>query len=208
MTFPSNVCKDESKQCKNLQKMCHLNVVQEKCQKTCGLCPDTSTSSTSTSTTTTTNAKKPPNIVFILADDLGKNLCHGLDIKESPGFIMPYLPPPCNLHANFSGYNDVSWHNPKIITPNLDNLAKSGLILENHYVQPKCTPTRSALMTGYYPIHTGHQVSTYRISNCGNANNSVKCLVYILTLLTFVNLHFSMKSYALKSLEDFIQILH
>ena len=41
----------------------------------------------------------------------------------------------------------------------MDKLAKSGIILENHYVQPICTPTRSALMTGYYPIHTGRQVS-------------------------------------------------
>ena len=40
----------------------------------------------------------------------------------------------------------------------MDKLAKSGIILENHYVQPICTPTRSALMTGYYPIHTGRQV--------------------------------------------------
>ena len=53
----------------------------------------------------------------------------------------------------------MSWHNPEIIAPNLDNLAKSGIILENHYVQPIYTPTRSALMTGYYPIHTGRQVS-------------------------------------------------
>ena len=71
-------------------------------------------------------AKKKPNIVLIVADDLG--------------------------------YNDVSWHNPDIISPNLAKLAEKGIILENHYVQPICTPTRSALMTGYYPIHTGRQV--------------------------------------------------
>ena len=52
----------------------------------------------------------------------------------------------------------MSWHNSDILSPNLDKLAKSGLILENHYVQPICTPTRSALLTGYYPIHTGRQV--------------------------------------------------
>ena len=57
----------------------------------------------------------------------------------------------------FTGYNDVSWHNPDMITPNLQKLVDNGIALENHYVQPICTPTRSALLTGYYPIHTGRQ---------------------------------------------------
>ena len=82
--------------------------------------------------------------------------------------------------AIMAGYNDVPWHNPDIIAPHMDNLAKSGIIMENHYAQQICTPTRylscrmweisyrmcgepssnnrSALMTGYYPIHLGRQV--------------------------------------------------
>jgi len=43
-------------------------------------------------------------------------------------------------------------------TPNLASLADRGIVLENYYVQPICSPTRAALMTGYYPIHTGRQV--------------------------------------------------
>ena len=58
----------------------------------------------------------------------------------------------------FTGYNDVSWHNDKILAPNMEKLAKEGIILESAYVQPFGTQTRSALMTGYYPIHTGRQV--------------------------------------------------
>lgn len=69
--------------------------------------------------------QRQPNIILILADDLG--------------------------------FNDVSWRNEDIISPNLEALVKSGTILDNAYVQPTCTPTRSALMTGYYPIHTGRQ---------------------------------------------------
>ncbi len=60
-----------------------------------------------------------------------------------------------------AGYNDVSWHNSDIVSPNLASLARDGITLENSYVQPICTPTRAALLTGYYPIHTGRQVGKY-----------------------------------------------
>ena len=68
---------------------------------------------------------KRPNIIFILADDMG--------------------------------YNDVGYHNPKVISPNIDDLARSGIRLEQNYVQPQCTPSRAALMTGMYPYHIGRQ---------------------------------------------------
>ena len=53
------------------------------------------------------------------------------------------------------GWADVGFHNPQIKTPNIDQLASEGVILDNYYVQPVCTPTRAALLSGMYPIHTG-----------------------------------------------------
>ena len=44
-----------------------------------------------------------------------------------------------------------------VITPNIDQLAAEGVILDRNYVQTVCTPSRSALMTGVYPYRYGRQ---------------------------------------------------
>ena len=71
-----------------------------------------------------------PNIVFIVADDLGGA--------------------------------DVGFRGSEIKTPNLDKLALAGARLEQFYVQPVCSPTRAAFMTGRYPIRYGLQVGVIR----------------------------------------------
>ncbi|CAH3029233.1 unnamed protein product [Porites evermanni] len=70
--------------------------------------------------------------------------------KSSPPHILFML-------ADDLGWIDVGFHGSKIHTPNIDSLAKDGVILDNYYVQPVCTPARGSLMTGRYPIHTGLQ---------------------------------------------------
>jgi len=62
--------------------------------------------------------------------------------------------------ADDLGWSDVGFHGSKIQTPNIDKLASEGVELDNYYVLPICTPTRSALMTGRYPIHTGEFIKT------------------------------------------------
>ena len=68
-----------------------------------------------------------PDIVFILADDLGYNEL---------------------------SFMNASRH---LATPALDSLARSGVTLKGYYVGPICSPTRSALMTGRYMIRLGTQ---------------------------------------------------
>ncbi|CAL4075723.1 unnamed protein product, partial [Meganyctiphanes norvegica] len=63
------------------------------------------------------------------------------------------------LLADDLGWNYVPWHNQKVIAPNLAELADAGVLLEQSYVQPVCSPSRSALMTGMYPFHLGRQSS-------------------------------------------------
>ncbi len=54
------------------------------------------------------------------------------------------------------GYADCGFNGgTDIRTPNIDKLAKQGAILKSFYVQPLCSPTRAALLTGRYPTHTG-----------------------------------------------------
>ena len=54
------------------------------------------------------------------------------------------------------GFADVGYYNPDIKTPNFDMLAKTGLILNRHYVFKYCSPSRASLLTGRWPHHV-HQ---------------------------------------------------
>ncbi|MFM8475410.1 MAG: sulfatase-like hydrolase/transferase, partial [Planctomycetaceae bacterium] len=54
------------------------------------------------------------------------------------------------------GYADVGFNGGREIqTPAIDALAAEGTVLAAHYVQPVCSPTRAALMTGRYATRTG-----------------------------------------------------
>lgn len=73
---------------------------------------------------------------------------------SKPNFVV--------IIADDLGYTDVGWHGSEIKTPNLDRLANDGAKLEQFYVQPVCSPTRAALMTGRYPMRHGLQTGVVR----------------------------------------------
>ena len=73
------------------------------------------------------NGGKPPNIIYILLDDLGYGEIGTPGLTPSRGYS----------------------------TPNIDAIAAGGLSLMRMYSEPSCTPTRVAMMTGRYPVRTG-----------------------------------------------------
>ncbi|RMD76790.1 MAG: arylsulfatase, partial [Lentisphaerae bacterium] len=75
---------------------------------------------------TTAASSPPPNIVFILADDLGYGDVHCLNPQRG-----------------------------KIPTPNLDKLATEGMIFTDaHSASAVCTPSRYSILTGRYNWRT------------------------------------------------------
>ncbi|XP_046584420.1 arylsulfatase B-like isoform X1 [Haliotis rubra] len=70
--------------------------------------------------------------------------------------------------ADDLGWNDVGYHNPDMLTPNIDKLASEGVVMDNAYTQPLCSPTRAALMTGVFPYKVGlqHLVIMNRAAVC------------------------------------------
>ena len=72
------------------------------------------------------NSSNTPNILFIIADDLGKDAINGYQ----EGSIKPN-------------------------TPNIDAIRNNGLMFSNFWVNPSCTPTRGAIITGKYGYRTG-----------------------------------------------------
>src|SRR5512140_3642106 len=68
-----------------------------------------------------------PNVVFILADNVGYG-----DLGPYGGGELRGAP-----------------------TPRIDQLAREGMRLTQYLVEPGCTPSRAALMTGQYSIRNG-----------------------------------------------------
>ena len=81
-------------------------------------------------------------ILFIFSCSLNKK-----SVEDLPNFIF--------ILADDLGYGELGVLGQQLIeTPNLDALAKSGMILTDHYSgAPVCAPARAILMTG---LHAGH----------------------------------------------------
>ena len=70
--------------------------------------------------------QQAPNILMIVADDFGVDAFAPYGVSQSTA-----------------------------TTPVLDDLAESGLLFENFWVSPSCSPTRANILTGEYAFQTG-----------------------------------------------------
>jgi arylsulfatase len=74
---------------------------------------------------TRADAEQKPNILVIFGDDIGT--------------------------WNVGAYT----HGMMGRTPNIDSIAKDGMLFTDHYGQPSCTAGRAAFIMGQYPVRTG-----------------------------------------------------
>jgi arylsulfatase len=93
-----------------------------------------------------------PNIVVILMDNLGYG-----ELGVYGGGILRGAP-----------------------TPRIDELAAEGVRFTNFNVEPQCTPSRSALMTGRFPIRSG----TYKVVGGGAPDGLTQWEVTLAELLS------------------------
>ncbi|MEM9589665.1 MAG: arylsulfatase, partial [Planctomycetota bacterium] len=95
-----------------------------------------------------------PVVLGLFAISIAVSLASAQASARRPNIVV--------MVADDLGYGDVGYHNSRIRTPRIDALADRGIRLEQFYVQPVCSPTRAALMTGRYPMRFGMQVGVVR----------------------------------------------
>ncbi|GAB4042938.1 arylsulfatase [Spirosoma litoris] len=72
-----------------------------------------------------------------------------------PGFAQPSKPNILIILADDLGYSDIGAFGGEIKTPNLDRLARNGLVMTQFYNAGRCCPSRASLLTGLYPHQAG-----------------------------------------------------
>ncbi|NRD18428.1 sulfatase-like hydrolase/transferase [Winogradskyella eckloniae] len=80
-------------------------------------------------------SSKAPNILFIIADDMGKEALAGYN----EGTIKPH-------------------------TPNIDAIRETGLSFNNFWTYPTCSPTRASMITGKYGYRTDVRWANQKLS--------------------------------------------
>ena len=91
------------------------------------------------------NGGKPPNVVYILIDDIGFGDLGSKTLNMIRGYE----------------------------TPAINQIAKEGMRLARMYTEPSCTPTRVAFMTGRQPHRNGMGNTAVDISGFGLAKKEV-----------------------------------
>jgi arylsulfatase len=91
------------------------------------------------------NGGKPPNIFYILIDDIGFGDLGSATLNSIRGYK----------------------------TPSINKFAREGMRLSRMYTEPSCTPTRSTFLTGRQPFRNGMGNTSVDISGFGLAGKEV-----------------------------------
>ena len=96
--------------------------------------------------------RKPIFVKILLFAIVGFLFMPGLIwAKEKPNVVI--------MMVDNLGWGEIGTYGGGILrgaeTPRLDKLADEGMKLLNFNVEPQCTPSRSAFMTGRHPIRSG-----------------------------------------------------
>lgn len=102
----------------------------------------------------TKDKNKPPNIIFMLADDMGW------------------------YNTPWNGNPEI-----KARMPHVSQLASEGVILDRHYSYKYCSPARSSLLSGRLPLHVTQNNKNNLVTNPGGADLRMELLPSVLKRL-------------------------
>jgi arylsulfatase B len=107
----------------------------------------TSYASSTDESTITSEKNGPPNIIFMIADDMGW------------------------YNAPWNGNDEIEERMPHIF-----QLSQEGVILDRHYTYKYCSPARSSLLSGRFPLHVTQNNKNNLINNPGGADLRMELL--------------------------------
>ena len=119
-------------------------------------------------------AAAPPHLIFVVVDDLGAGdvgyrrpsgdldlarrswWCYGRQENDASGPTLPKSAETALARPRV-GSAPRRYADPELAaaTPQIDRLAREGIVLDRFYVSPTCTASRAALLTGRHPLRLG-----------------------------------------------------
>lgn len=86
-------------------------------------------------------------LILLICFAFGSACCFSQGEEGQPNIVV--------IMADDMGYSDLGCYGSEIQTPNLDALAKDGVLFTQFYNAARCCPSRASILTGLYPHQAG-----------------------------------------------------